>query len=223
MRFFLPLMFGIVGTAVLVSLGVWQLQRLQWKKGILAEIDMRILSAPVTLPDNPTEQDHEYVPVVVSGRFTDREINVLVSVKGVGPGFRIVTAFETDDGRRILVDRGFIPEREKALARPAVSAVVTGTLLWPDEVDSFTPDPDLTSNIWFARDLPAMADMLTTEEVLVVARQTSETDSPVTPMPVDSAGIPNNHLEYVFTWFGLAVIWVLMTGYFFWRQRRPAT
>ena len=223
MRFFLPLMFGIVGTVILVSLGIWQLQRLQWKEAILTEIDVRMLSAPIALPDTPTEENHEYVPVEVSGRFTDREINVLVSVKGVGPGFRVVTEFETDDGRRILVDRGFIREREKALARPPVSAVVTGTLLWPDEVDGFTPDPDLTSNIWFARDLPEMAKSLETDNVLVVARRTTETDSPVTPMPVDSAGIPNNHLQYVVTWFGLAVIWVLMTGYFFWRQRRPAT
>ena len=223
MRFFLPLIFGIVGTAVLVSLGVWQLQRLQWKEGILAEIDARMMSAPIALPDTPSEEVHEYTPVEVSGRFTDREIDVLVSVKGIGPGFRVVTEFETDDGRRILVDRGFIPEREKTSVRPPVSAVVTGTLLWPDEVDGFTPDPDLTSNMWFARDLPAMAEILETEEVLVVARQTTETDSPVTPMPVDSAGIPNNHLEYVITWFGLAVIWVLMTGYFLWRQRRSAT
>ena len=133
----------------------------------------------------------------------------------------MIAAFQTEDGRRILVDRGFILQTDKAAARPSVEAVITGNLLWPDETDGFTPDPDLTANIWFARNLPAMAANLKTEEILVVARTTTETDSPVTPLPVDSAGIANNHLEYVVTWFGLAVVWVLMTGYFLWRQRRP--
>jgi surfeit locus 1 family protein len=222
MRLLIPLIFGIVGTAVLVSLGIWQLQRLNWKEGVIAQIDARIGDAPVALPATATEAADEYLPVQVTGRFTDREIDVLTSLKGIGPGYRVIAAFQTDDGRRILVDRGFILQADKAAARPPVEAVVTGNLLWPDETDGFTPDPDLAANIWFARHLPAMATNLKTEEILVVARQTTETDSPVTPLPVDSAGIANNHLEYVVTWFGLAIVWVLMTGYFLWRQRRPA-
>jgi len=221
MRLLIPLIFGIVGTAVLVSLGIWQLQRLNWKEGVIAQIDARIGDAPVALPATATEAADEYLPVQISGRFTDREIDVLTSLKGIGPGYRVITAFQTDDGRRILVDRGFILQTDKAAARPPVEAVITGNLLWPDETDGFTPDPDLAANIWFARHLPAMAANLKTEEILVVARQTTETDSPVTPLPVDSAGIANNHLEYVITWFGLAIVWVLMTGYFLWRQRRP--
>ncbi len=220
MRFVWPLIFGIVGTAILVSLGYWQLQRLTWKEGVLAQIDARIAAAPIDLPATATETADEYLPVRVSGRFTDREIDVLTSIQGIGPGYRIISAFQTDDNRRILVDRGFIPQAEKAAARPPVQAVVEGNLLWPDEVDSFTPDPDLDANIWFARDLPAMAAHLKTEEILVVLRSSTEIDSPMTPLPVTSAGIPNNHLEYVVTWFGLAAIWVLMTGYFLWRQRR---
>lgn len=222
MRFVIPLIFGIVGTAILVSLGMWQLQRLNWKEGVIAQIDARIGDVPVALPDAANEAFDEYLPVQVTGRFTDREIDVLTSVKGVGPGYRVITAFQTEDGRRILVDRGFILQADKAAARPPVDATITGNLLWPDETDSFTPDPDLVANIWFARNLPEMAANLKTEEILVVVRETSETGSPVRPLPVDSAGIPNNHLEYVVTWFGLAIVWVLMTGYFLWRQRRPA-
>lgn len=221
MRIVIPLIFGIVGTAVLVSLGIWQFQRLNWKESVIAQIDARIGDAPVALPETATEAADEYLPVQVAGSFTDSEIDVLTSLKGIGPGYRVIAAFQTEDGRRILVDRGFILQTDKAAARPSVEAVITGNLLWPDETDGFTPDPDLTANIWFARNLPAMAANLKTEEILVVARTTTETDSPVTPLPVDSAGIANNHLEYVVTWFGLAVVWVLMTGYFLWRQRRP--
>mgnify|MGYP007079516786 CR=1 FL=1 len=68
-----------------------------------------------------------------------------------------------------------------------------------------------------------MAAALDTEPLLIVLRNSSEDRPPATPMPVDSAGISNDHLEYAVTWFSLAAIWVLMTGYFLWRQRRPAS
>ena len=221
MRFILPLIFGLVGTAILVGLGVWQVQRLTWKEGVLSQIDLRLVDAPVALPDVPTEAADEYLPVVVTGQFQDAFVDVLVSTKQSGPGFRAITVFLTDQGRRILVDRGFVPERDKAAPRGQAQATVTGNLLWPDEVDGFTPDPDMGRNIWFARDLPAMAAHLGAEPVLVVARETTEPAPPATPMPVDSAGISNDHLQYAVTWFSLATIWVLMTGYFLWRQRRP--
>lgn len=221
MRFLLPLIFGLLGTAVLVSLGVWQMQRLAWKQTVIAQIDARMLDTPQALAPQVTEAQDEYSPVRLSGRFTEQEILVLTSIQGVGPGYRVITVFQTDDGRRVLVDRGYIRQVDKAAARPAVDAELVGNLLWPDEMDRFTPAPDLVANIWFARDLPAMAAHLKTEEVLIVARQTTEAANPMMPLPVDSAGIPNNHLEYVITWFGLAVIWVLMTGYYLWRQRRP--
>lgn len=220
-RILVPLIFGLAGLAVLIGLGTWQVQRLAWKEGVLAQIDARIGDAPVALPEAPTEAADEYLPVRVEGRFEAAHLDVLVSLKGQGPGFRAITVFETSDARRILVDRGFVPEAARLTPRPTGAAWVEGNLLWPDEVDGFTPDPDLKNNMWFARDLPAMARTLNTEPVLVVLRRSSENPAPATPMPVDSAGISNDHLEYAVTWFGLALIWAIMFGYFLWRQTRP--
>jgi surfeit locus 1 family protein len=67
-----------------------------------------------------------------------------------------------------------------------------------------------------------MADHLGTAPVLVVARSTSLPDSALAPLPVDTSGIPNDHLGYAVTWFGLAIVWVMMTGFFLWRIRKPA-
>lgn len=218
-----PLVTGVLGLIVLLSLGVWQVQRLQWKEGVLARIDARIDGAPQPLPETPTEENDEYLAVRVEGRFTGEGVDVLTSIKERGPGFRLVSVFETATGRRILVDRGYIPETAKDDPRPETEANVVGNLLWPDEVDGFTPDPDFGRNIWFARDLPAMAAALNTEPVLVVLRDTSETRPAATPLPVDSAGVPNDHLQYAITWFSLAAIWVLMTGTYIRRARRTAT
>jgi surfeit locus 1 family protein len=219
-RMIFPFLLGLVGAVILVSLGTWQLQRLSWKAGIIAEIEARIGAAPVAVPANPDPVRDRFLPVTATGTITDAELDVLVSVKNVGPGYRIISAFETEDGRRILLDRGFVANARKGDPRPAVEATVTGNLHWPDEVDSFTPAPDLRRNIWFAREVPAMADALETEPVMIILRDTTEPDPAVTPLPVDSAGIPNDHLEYAITWFGLAIVWVGMTAFLLWRIRQ---
>ena len=158
--------------------------------------------------------------VTSAGTFTAEELHFLVSVKKVGAGYRIVSAFETEDGRRIMVDRGFVPTPNKDAPRYVGPATVTGNLHWPDERDSYTPENDVAGNIWFARDVPLMAEALKTEPILLIVREVSEKDTGVTPLPLDSSGIPNDHLEYVVTWYGLAIVWVAMTLYYLRRTRK---
>ncbi|WP_120633461.1 SURF1 family protein [Ruegeria sp. EL01] len=218
-RILFLLIFGIAGLAILLSLGTWQVQRLHWKKGLLADIDTRIAGDPANLPDAIDPEAHRYLPVSMAGEMLPREIHVLVSVKQVGPGYRIIAPFRSGN-RTILIDRGFVPTTAKSTARQVGEMEITGNLHWPDEIDSYTPEPDTDENIWFARDVPALADSLGTEPVLLIAR--SQTDPEITPLPVVTAGIPNDHLQYAVTWFGLALVWAAMTGYFLWRSRAPS-
>ncbi|MCL6285324.1 SURF1 family protein [Ruegeria sp. 2012CJ41-6] len=218
-RILFLLLFGLAGFGTLVALGTWQTQRLSWKERILADIDARISAAPVALPLRPDPEDDRYLPVALSGEMLAGEVPVLVSVKQVGPGYRIIAPFETE-GRRILVDRGFVGIEDHTTSRALGPMELSGNLHWPQEIDSYTPEPDLKENIWFARDVPALAEALGTEPVLLIARNV--TDPGITPLPVASAGIPNDHLQYAVTWFGLAAVWAGMTGFFLWRTRaRP--
>jgi surfeit locus 1 family protein len=214
------LFFGILGTVVLVSLGTWQLQRMAWKEGVIAEINARIASDPVALPDPIDVERDKYLPVAVSGTITEDEIHLLASTRDAGAVYRLVSAFETDGGRRIMIDRGWIKTADKDAARPAHDVDVVGNLHWPDERDSFTPANDLDSNIWFARDVDQMAEVLNTEPVLLIVREDSDKGAIATPLPVDTAALPNNHLEYVLTWYGLAIVWVAMTLYYLRRMRK---
>ena len=219
-RLLFLLVFGIVGGGVLVSLGTWQVRRLEWKQGVLAEIEARIAADPVALPAVPDPEADRYLPVRVAGTLGDGELHVLVSTRDLGAGYRIIAPFTTEAGRRILVDRGYIPTEAKNRPRSTGAMEITGNLHWPQEIDSFTPDPEPDKNIWFARDVPTLAAALDTEPVLLIAR--SQTDPDVTPLPVTTVGIPNDHLQYAVTWFGLALVWVMMTLYFLWRTRaRP--
>lgn len=219
-RLFWPLFFGILGTAVLLSLGTWQLQRMAWKEGVIAEINARIASDPVALPDPIELERDKYLPVAVSGTITEDEIHLLASTRDAGAVYRLVSAFETEGGRRIMIDRGWIKTADKDAARPAHAVDVVGNLHWPDERDSFTPANDVDGNIWFARDVDQMADVLNTEPVLLIVREDSDKGAFATPLPVDTAALPNNHLEYVLTWYGLAIVWVAMTLYYLRRMRK---
>ncbi|NVK59690.1 MAG: SURF1 family protein, partial [Rhodobacteraceae bacterium] len=71
-----------------------------------------------------------------------------------------------------------------------------------------------------ARDIGAMAETLGTEPLLVIARSVAPGDPNIDPLPVDTGGIPNDHLQYAITWFSLAVVWLIMTAYYIARLRK---
>lgn len=220
MRFVVPILIGVIGLSILLSLGVWQLRRLDWKQGVLAEIERQLEAPPVAVPAEPTETTDKFLIVRANGRYTGEEIHVLISTKERGAGYRLISAFEMDRGQRILVDRGFIATDAKMMTRQPAATSVTGALHWPDETDVFTPDNDLEKNIWFARDVETMAAALQTDPILIVLEQTTELDPPAYPLPLTTAGIPNDHLGYAVTWFGLAAVWAGMTALWLWRIRR---
>ncbi len=220
-RYIFPVILGLVGVTILLNLGFWQLRRLDWKEAMLTEISSKIGGDPQDLPAAGTDtKPLKYTPVELMGATTGSEILVLTGEKEVGAGYEVISAFETGEGRRVLLDRGFIPEAQKGDARPATAMIVTGNLHWPEETDSYTPAPDAKTGIWFARDVPAMAAALGTEPILVVAGQIKGDAQGVTPRPLGIEGVRNDHLQYAITWFLLAVVWLGMTAFLIWRIRR---
>jgi surfeit locus 1 family protein len=215
------LIIGLGGAAILISLGVWQVQRLAWKQAIIADINARITATPVTLPETVDPQTDAYLPIVADGVIENGEIHVLVSQKDIGAGYRIIAPFQLQDGRQIMVDRGFALTTAKDTERAIGPATVIGNLQWPQETDGFTPAPDIGANIWFARDVDAMATQLQTLPILLVARSSSLPEPGVSALPVDTARIPNDHLQYAITWFSLAAIWLGMSLFFL--RRRGAS
>lgn len=213
-------LLGLGGVAILLTLGIWQMQRLAWKEAILAEITARIAADPVALPVIPDPERDRYLPVMLEGRIDPTFVRVLVSQKGIGAGYRIIAALETGAGRRVLIDRGVIPVGDAMPATPADDLRVIGNLHWPDERDGFTPENDLAGNMWFARDVAALAAHLGAEPVLVIAREITPPEAAITPLPVGVGNIPNDHLSYAITWFSLAIVWLGMTVFLLWRIRR---
>ncbi len=213
-----PIGIGLAGMAILIGLGVWQMQRLTWKQDLLAAIEARIAAPPVELPATGDPERDQYLPVRAEG-IASIGVRVLMSVKLYGAGYRMISVFETG-GRRVLLDRGYLRLEEHTDAGGPQPVTVVGNLHWPDEVDGFTPDPDLEKGLWFARDVPRLAEVLGTEPILIVAREITPAIFSTRPLPVGAGGIPNDHLQYAITWFSLAAVWAGMTALWVSRIRR---
>jgi len=213
-----PAVFGIGGVVILLALGVWQVQRLAWKTEIIEQIEARLAAEPVAVPERPEPATDRYLRVRAQGTLGERELHVYTSAPPRGVGYRVIAPLTLEDGRRILLDRGFVPIDAKDARRHTGPITVEGTLDWPRETDGFTSAPDRAQNIWFARDVPLMAEALETEPVMVVTARSDDAAGPM-PLPVTVA-IRNAHLEYAITWFGLAAVWSVMTLYLLWRIKR---
>jgi len=211
-----PLLVGFGGIAVLLYLATWQMDRLEWKLGIIAEIDARLAADPVPLPLEVDPETDNYRTVIMQGAATGEEIRFLDSGTAAGTGHRIISAFVLDDGRRVMLDQGLLPLYAEEVEPFTGNVTAQGNLIWPDDISEQAPEGDE----WYARDVAAMAQALHTEPVLVVLSAASQYDDRLTPLAVDSRNIKNDHLEYAITWGLLAVVWFSMTMFYVVRTMR---
>ncbi|HKZ54701.1 MAG TPA: SURF1 family protein, partial [Anaerolineales bacterium] len=156
----------LAGLALLIGLGVWQLKRLEWKQGLIAQIEARTKGPPITLEDAVAlagqGRDPSYYRVRVDGRFHHAKERYLYAVSDGRVGWHVITPLETEDGDIVLVDRGFVPDELKDPSARALGQVenvvtVTGIARSPETQTLFTPDNEPKVNRWFWRDLAGMA------------------------------------------------------------------
>ncbi len=209
--------------AILVGLGIWQLERRDWKEALVATLNERLAAPAVALPPASTwgtldPARDEYLRVAFPAAFeNDKETLVYTTGSSMrsdtsGPGYWVFTPARLGGGT-VMVNRGFVPEgRQDAAARPEGtvpgSVDIVGVLRWSEPPGLFTPAGDRGRNIWFSRDSSAIA---AAKGVASAAPFYVEMESPVPPGGLPHPGqvmpsLPNNHLGYAITWFGLAAM-----------------
>jgi len=194
-----------IGVVILLWLGVWQMQRLQWKEALLAEMEAQLGNRKLHL----------------TGKFDGLALRKISTLKG-GPGFEIIQAFSKTDGGAVLVVRGIAGEGQSPPPLE-VAIEVTGIIKPHDGGQGlFDPDNDAMANRWYWWDVPAMYQASAgvaarhAVEVLHLLPGSPGTEGLFVEQP--EASLRNNHLGYAITWFGLAAVLVVMTGLFL-RQR----
>jgi surfeit locus 1 family protein len=222
---------AIIGTAILIALGAWQLERKARKEGLIADLNARLSVAPQSLPSSPEQPRDEFRRVKLRAQFLPGE-QALVYTAGSalrpdvsGAGYWVLALARVDSGGVVVINRGFAAAGTKGVTPPAPpgETEIIGVLRWPEQSGMFTPRDEPHHNLFYSRDPEAIARA---KGWGAVAPYYIEQESPqlagaprAGPLVVK---LPNNHLQYAITWFGLAL--ALAGVYLIWlrgRLRRP--
>jgi len=224
-----PTLFTIPAVLLMLGLGTWQVQRLAWKTGLINAREAAIHADPTRLPHSLAEaQPLDFHRVAASGTFlNDKEFFVgALSPRG-NEGFQIVTPLRLADGTLLLVNRGWVPEKQKNPAARAASEFtgpvrIDGVLRIPVTPTGFiVPVNRPAENFWFWVDPAAMAQAGHLENVLPFFMEAGSAPNPGGyPMGGQTRiTLPNDHLQYAITWYLLAV--ALVVVYFVYHYRKP--
>lgn len=222
--------------ATLLSLGTWQVKRLHWKETLLDDIAERQAAAPVPLADieamAASGGDIEYRRVTATGHYlNDKERHFFATYNGMS-GFYIYTPLQLADGRFLLVNRGFVPydqkeprTREKGELGGEQNVAGLARERLPGKPSSLLPENDIAKNIFYWKDLDVMAksDGLDLSKAVPFF-----VDADTTPNPgglpiggVTIVDLPNDHLQYAVTWYGLAAALIAIVAISWHRNRHP--
>ena len=233
----LLLCFAILaGFVVLCGLGIWQLQRLEWKEALIARVEERKSGEPELLPEIEdvwaNAGDVDYLPVRLSGTFDHRHEQYYYNTLDGTVGWNVYTPLVLDDGRVVFVNRGFVPDRLRAPQTRADGNIegrleIVGLARNPvtEKPNRFMPDNDTARNQFFWRNLSQMASAAGIDQDRLVP---FFVDAGTAPNPggwplggTTRVSFPNDHLQYAITWFGLAAALAGVGGYFIWSRARP--
>jgi surfeit locus 1 family protein len=210
-----PWLFFIAAFGLTIALGTWQVNRLAWKEGIIAEIAAANEKAPLTaLPkDEAALPALQFAKVSLKGAWLNApEFHLSPRYYNGKLGYWIIAPFKLTDGRILLVNRGWVPsEKKMPETRPETrvrgAGTITGLVRVSDERNYFTPDSQPTRNVWFGRDVAQMAEFGKLQNVLpLMVDVVGQQDKSKLPVPSDGTiKLKNDHLAYIITWYGIAL------------------
>jgi surfeit locus 1 family protein len=242
------LVFATLLMAILLGLGAWQLQRLQWKENLIAQSKSAVNAKPVSLTDIEAGLENGYDVNLLRVRMTgiyhhDLERYVYRS-NGKKPGFHVVTPFIEETGYVVLVDRGWVNEKNRLpkdrqdARKPEGKINITGiTRVHATGLKMFLPDADRKKNIWYWYDRNGLAQsypeglgqsadgqMAITAALFLQVEPGGEPGNGLWPqIPPVEIKLTNNHLQYAITWFALALALLVMGILFFQSGREKKT
>lgn len=207
---------GLLGVAVFLALGIWQIERRAWKLDLIDRVEARVHAAPAAAPgpaDWPSvsRDRDEYRHVRVTGHFLDSPETRVLAVTELGGGNWVLAPFLTDRGFVVLVNRGFVPTgdgrpAELSAAPPGGETEINGLLRLSEPGGAFLRANDPGADRWYSRDVAAIA----------AARGLHDIAPYFIDADADGSGWPcggltvirfhNSHLVYAITWFSLAAL-----------------
>ncbi|MDC0943739.1 SURF1 family protein [Candidatus Pelagibacter sp.] len=196
---------------VLISLGSWQLYRLDWKLNLISEINNSLKNDPVELSKSNKKN---YLRITTSGTVDfDKQIYLYNLNDSGKPGFEVINPIIIDN-ENYLINRGWIPfdKKDKAEINVLDTNSIIGTLKTQSKANSFKPNNDINENYWFTlnRDDIFSYTGKNFSKYIIYLNGDYKTPKP----KVITANISNNHKKYAITWFSMAISILLIYLYF---------
>ena len=208
---FLFSVFVIFFILVFVSLGTWQIIRLNWKNNLIFEIENSIKNPPVELSNINNEN---YLRVKTSGEIDFEKQIYLYNLNENGtPGFEVINPLSVNQ-KNYLINRGWIPFEKKGMQEinEFDEKNIVGTLKLQGRKNIFKPDNDIEKNYWFSLDREDIMKFTGKEFSKYIIYLNGDYKFPK-PKKI-TANISNNHKKYAITWFSLAISILLLYLYF---------
>jgi surfeit locus 1 family protein len=156
------LVLAALSTVGFLALGVWQIERREWKLALIARVEQRVHAVPVAAPGPSswptlTRENAEYLRVTVDGHFVEERDTLVRALTEIGAGYWVLTPFQTDDGLVVLVNRGFVGQGQRPTNSHFGHATVTGLLRITEPKGGFLRANDPGQDRWYSRDVQAIA------------------------------------------------------------------
>jgi len=236
-RLLVPGLLTMIGLAILIGLGTWQLQRKQWKEDLIATLNHQMAAEPKRLPDASsraamTRDNSEFQRVSLSVEFIPdaKPVYLYTGVSALRrdlkqPGYFVFAPARLPDGQTVVINRGYVPMDRRGDAPPAGATDIVGYLRWPESPGWFAQERVAKDDVWFVRDPHAMAAARGWGPVgAFYIDQQSPTPPGGFPKPGPlTVTLRNDHLGYAITWFGLAASLLAVFGAWAIRERYHRT
>jgi surfeit locus 1 family protein len=217
----LSLCLGLAG--LFGALGVWQLERLGWKRALIARVEARLRASPTDLPPRAlwpriNARDHEYRRVTATGVLLNERETLVDALTEQGPGYWVMTPLQRRSDV-VLVNRGFVPAGpQETHSRPQGQVRITG-LMRMSEPDGRILRPNRPAqDLFYSRDVAAIAARRGLEGVAPFFIDAEATGPGIYPRGgMTVVTFRNAHLAYALTWFALAALALFGAGRI-WRE-----
>ena len=209
-----PTLFALPALLVLLCLGTWQVQRLEWKNQLIEDFESRATAAPVDLPSGDAGPEMEFRRLALTGSFDhSKEVFMTGRTYEGNAGFHIVTPFTLTDGRTVLINRGWVSEsyrvqdkREFTLVEGKIT--VAAILRFPGKRGYFVPENEPENGFWFTLVPEQIVNHLGLQgkaETAIYAAALRTSDTIQLPIAARTeTNLRNSHLGYAITWYGIA-------------------
>ena len=203
--------FFIFFIFTVLSLGTWQVYRLYLKNNLISDLKNNLKTSSINFN---VDIDKEYTKVL----FKKKDLNTKIFLYHLNKGeigFKVIVPYEINSSLLVLVDKGWIRKDKINLIKNTLfnDDIIEGYTKKIREKNLFTPNNNIKEDFLYSVEIDNLKKSLNKNIYPLLIIQTSKTNKDIIPNDYE-VRLPNNHLQYAITWYGLALFTIIFFLYY---------